>query len=61
MTTGYRKIPGDVCQGGFSPKGDKLIDMKKKCEEGSKEVVEEDFGIVDPDQQIVSSNPRCII
>lgn len=32
----YHKIPGDKCVGGFSPKGTRQIDMKKKCEEGDK-------------------------
>ena len=41
----YRKIPGDACQGGFSPKG-RRIDLSKQCSENSKQLVleEESFG-----------------
>ena len=53
VTVGYRKLPQDQCQGGFSPKADHMVDLNKICEEGSKEVVEEDMGIVDYDDQLV--------
>jgi sortilin len=28
---GYHKIPGDVCQSGFTPRGDEIIDLQTKC------------------------------
>ena len=27
----YRKIPGDVCEGGFEPAGEKLKNLNEKC------------------------------
>ncbi|XP_050412242.1 sortilin [Patella vulgata] len=39
ITNGYRLIPGDVCTGGFKPT-EKLVDLKKDCEEGKKVLVE---------------------
>lgn len=41
ITEGYRKIPGDLCQGGFSPTG-RQIDMSIQCSENSKELVIEE-------------------
>ncbi|XP_056000004.1 sortilin-like isoform X2 [Ostrea edulis] len=42
VTEGYRKIPGDVCTGGFSPPG-RVIDMSIQCSEDSKQLVLEEI------------------
>ncbi|KAK3102843.1 hypothetical protein FSP39_014357 [Pinctada imbricata] len=47
VTEGYRKIPGDKCNGGFKAAG-KMIDMKMRCSEGDKSlIIEEEL----PEQQ----------
>ncbi|XP_061187283.1 sortilin-like isoform X1 [Saccostrea echinata] len=42
ITEGYRKIPGDVCVGGFLPSG-RQIDLSVQCSENSKELVLEEI------------------
>ncbi|CAH1783310.1 unnamed protein product [Owenia fusiformis] len=39
VTSGYRKIPGDVCVGGTQPAKDKEIDLNELCNEGDKTVI----------------------
>ncbi|XP_028925241.1 sortilin isoform X1 [Ornithorhynchus anatinus] len=49
-TNGYRKIPGDKCQGGMSPDREEK-DLKRKCRSN----------FLSPDKQKASSNPAAII
>ncbi|XP_038604872.1 sortilin isoform X1 [Tachyglossus aculeatus] len=49
-TNGYRKIPGDKCQGGMSPDREEK-DLKRKCRSN----------YLSPDKQKASSNPAAII
>ncbi|ESO99480.1 hypothetical protein LOTGIDRAFT_231095 [Lottia gigantea] len=56
ITNGYRKIPGDVCVGGFQPK-DEHVDMKAKCDSRIKEEVLKDEGKVDKHSQNKESEP----
>nr|CAB3266478.1 sortilin-like [Phallusia mammillata] len=52
-TKGYRKIPGDKCQGGVQP-NTKTEDLKKSC--AKPQIIDEEFG-VDPND-FVSYTPR---
>ncbi|ELT94733.1 hypothetical protein CAPTEDRAFT_178911 [Capitella teleta] len=36
VNVGYHKMPGDVCEGGFTPTAPKTIKMKERCVEGDK-------------------------
>ncbi|KAK3610584.1 hypothetical protein CHS0354_009024 [Potamilus streckersoni] len=42
VTTGYRKVPGDVCANGFAPNGGQFIDLNKRCSEELKDDVIKD-------------------
>ena len=35
----YHKIPGDQCNGGFTPAGSKRVDLDETCKEGDKAIL----------------------
>jgi len=41
VTVGYRKIPGDRCEGGFHPAGEKVIDLHESCSDSKAVLLEQ--------------------
>ncbi|KAL3853614.1 hypothetical protein ACJMK2_017146 [Sinanodonta woodiana] len=51
VTSGYRKIPGDTCAGGFVPNGGQFIDLKKRCSDEVKaDVIKDETAPYQPDK-----------